>query len=149
MSVQNKRILSTVVYYTLAGLALLMSAFFVYALSVRGAALWVKIVYFIWIGFVAAEIIFDIICTSCGEAKTISGFITYILSVLAVVVACIVYFVNAGVAGLATDFFGLFLSIAIISLMTTGYMIATWCVGESLVEHKTAARAMQKDNRIK
>ena len=144
MSVKNKRVLSTVVYYTLAALALAMAGFFIYALIVRDMTLWSKIVYFIWIGFVIGAVIFDIICTSAGEAKTISSVIIYVLSVLAIVMACIVYFVNAGVGGLATNFFNLFISIAMLSLMTTGYMIAMWCVGESLVEHATAAKKISE-----
>lgn len=141
MSVRSKKVLSTIVYYTLAGLAILMSAFFVYVLAMRDTALWVKIIYFIWSGFVIANIIFDIVCTSNSEGKFISGLITYILSILAVVMACILYFVNSGVAGLAVEFFNLFLSISIINLMVTAFMIATWCVGESLVEHKTTAHS--------
>ncbi len=144
MSVKNKRILTTVVYYTLAALALIMSAFFIYVLIARGVALWAKIVYFVWIGFVIGAIIFDIICTSTGEAKTVSSVIVYVLSLLAVIMAGIMYFMNVGVGGLATEFFNLFISVSIISLMTTGYMIATWCVGESLVEHATAAKALSE-----
>ncbi len=139
MSVRNKRILTTVVYYTLAALALAMSAFFIYALNVRGVAMWAKVIYFVWAGLVIGAVIFDIICTSSGESKTVSGAIIYVLSVIAVIMACIYYFVNVGRGGLATEFFNIFISVSIISLMTTGYMIATWCVGESLVEHASAA----------
>lgn len=137
MSVRSKKTLSTIVYYTLAGLALLMTGFFIYALVIRDLVMWAKIIYFVWAGFVIGLIIFDIICTSTHEGKAISGLITYILSILAVVVTCILYFLNTGVGGLATEFFNLFISISIISLMVTGFMIATWCVGESLVEHAT------------
>ena len=144
MSVNSKKILSIIVYYTLAVLALANAGFFAYALAVRDVALWAKIIYFIWVGVVAGVVIFDIICTSTKEAKAVSGLIVYILSVLAVVMACILYFVNSGVAGLATEFFNLFISISLISLMTTGYMIATWCVGEALVEHATSEEKIQK-----
>ena len=106
--------------------------------------MWAKVIYFIWSGLVIGVIIFDILCTSTREAKTVSGLIIYILSVLAVIMSIILYFSNAGVEGLATDFFNLFLSVSLISLMTTGYMIATWCVGESLVEHKTAEEKIEQ-----
>lgn len=138
MSVQNKKILSLIVYYTLITLALLDAGFFIYCLIVKDVALWARIVYFIWIGLVIGAVIFDIICTATREGKTISGLIIYVLSLLALIMIVVLYFVNSGMAGLATDFFNLFLSISLISIMTTGYMIASWCVGESLVEHKSA-----------
>ena len=140
MSVFNKRNLSTIVYYTLAILTLAMSAFFIYCLAVKEVALWAKVVYFIWIGLVIGVTIFDVICTSSGEGKTVAGFIIYILSLLAVAMACILYFMNSGMEGLATEFFNLFVSVSLISLFTTGFMIATWCVGESRIEHKTSTQ---------
>lgn len=147
MSVQNKRMLSTIVYYTLAILALASAGFFIYCLIIRDVVMWAKVIYFIWSGLVIGVVIFDILCTSTKEAKTVAGLIIYILSVLAVIMSVILYFVNAGMDGLATDFFNIFLSVSLISLMTTGYMIATWCVGESLVEHKTAENEIE--NRTK
>lgn len=140
MSVFNKRNLSTIVYYTLAILTLAMSAFFIYCLSVKEVVLWAKVVYFIWIGLVIGVTIFDVICTSSGEGKTVAGFIIYILSLLAVAMACILYFMNTGMEGIATEFFNLFVSVSLISLFTTGFMIATWCVGENRIEHKTSTQ---------
>ncbi len=138
MSVKDKRILSTIVYYTLIALALVNVGFFIFALVVKDVVMWAKVIYFIWSGLVIGVLIFDIICTSSHEAKAISGWIVYILSVLAVIMAVILYVINAGADGLATDYFNLFISISLISLMTTGYMIASWCVGEKLVEHATS-----------
>ena len=145
MSIRGKRILSTITYYTLAILAILMTAFFIYALVVKDVAMWAKTIYFIWSGFLIANVIFDIICTRSENGKFITGLITYILSILAVVMACILYFFNTGVAGLATEFFNLFLSVSIISLMSAGYMIATWCVGQSLIERKTSEHSINKN----
>lgn len=138
MSVRDKRILSTIVYYTLIALALANVGFFIFALVVKDVVMWAKVIYFIWSGLVIGVLIFDVICTSSHEAKAISGYIVYILSVLAVIMAVILYVINAGADGLATDYFNLFISISLISLMTTGYMIASWCVGEKLVEHATS-----------
>ena len=130
----SKRTSDMVIYYTLAILALASSAFFIYVLSVRDVVLWAKIVYYVWTGFVIGVIIFDIICTNTHEGKRISGMIVYILSVLAVIMAIILYFLNSGAAGLATDFFNLFVSVSIVSLMTTGYMIATWFAGRAITD---------------
>ena len=142
MGVGNKKVLSIIVYYTLAALALLSAGFFIFSLIVRDLALWAKILYFVWTGFVIGAIIFDIICTCNKEGKTISGLIIYILSLIAVIMMMILYFMNVGRTGLATGFFNLFLSISLVSIMTTGYMIATWCVGEAVVEHTTADDAL-------
>ncbi len=138
MSVNSKKGLSTIVYYTLAVLALLSAGFFIYCLMVKDVVMWAKVVYFVWAGLVIGAIIFDVICTGRGEGKIASGFIIYVLSLLAVVMACILYFLNSGATGLADSFFNLFISISLISLMATGFLIATWCVGESMVEHETA-----------
>lgn len=146
MSVNNKRILSIIVYYTLAALALAMAGFFIYCLVVKDVALWAEIIYYVWIGFVVGAIIFDIICTSNGEGKQISGLIIYVLSLLAAIMAAVLYFVNVGPAGLATEFFSLFISVSFISLLATGLLIATWCVGESLVEHATSETEIRKNN---
>ena len=131
MNFENRKLFTDVVYYTLAILTLLMSAFFIYVLSVRDVVLWAKIVYYIWTGLVIGVIIFDMVCTTNRQAKTISGFIVYILSILAVVMAAILYFLNSGNGGLATDFFNLFLSVSLISLFVSGFMISTWCVGNT------------------
>lgn len=138
MSVFNKKNLSTIVYYTLAILTLAMSAFFIYCLSVKDVVMWAKIIYFVWIALVIGVTIYDVICTSSGEGKTVAGFIIYVLSLLAVGMACILYFMNTGMEGLATEFFNLFVSVSLISLFTTGFMIATWVVGENRIEHKTS-----------
>ena len=137
MSVNNKMKLSNIVYYTLAIITLVFSGFFVYALIVNDVAMWAKVVYFIWTAAVIGVVIFDIMCTRNREGKTIAGLIIYVLSVLALIVACILYFINMGMDGFATNFLGLFASVSLISLITTGFMIATWCVGASLVSNRT------------
>lgn len=138
MSVENKKIISIVVFYTLAILALASAGFFIYALIVKDVVMWAKIIYFVWAGFVIGTVIYDVICTSAGENKQISALIIYILSLLAVIMSCVLYFLNTTATGLLDSFLPLFTSISILSIMTTGYMIATWCVGESLVEHESA-----------
>ena len=147
MSVENKRMMSVIVYYTLAILTLASAGFFIYALVVKDVALWAKIVYFVWSGFVIGTVIFDLYCTSTGEHKRITALMVYILSILAVVMACVLYFMNTTATGLLASFLPLFTSVSILSLMTTGYLIATWCVGESLVEHATAENEIDKQKR--
>ncbi len=147
MGINNKRMMAVIVYYTLAVLTLASAAFFIYALTVRDVAMWAKVIYYIWIGLVIGVVVFDIICTTNRDGKVVSGIIVYILSLLSVIMACILYFVNVGVDGLATDYLGLFLSISIVPLMTSGYLIATWCVGERLCYNATAQDEMKKENK--
>ena len=70
------------------------------------------------------------------------------LSLLAVFMAAILYFMNVTRTGLVLNFFNLFLSVSLLSLITTGFLIATWCVGEKIVTHRTAAKEIheQKNN---
>ena len=138
MSVFNKKVLSIIVYYTLVILAIGAGAFFVFAVMINGLPLWAKIIYYVWVGLLVGAVIFDIICTCTHQAKTISGFIIYVLSVMAVAMTILLYLLNATTAGINLDFMQTYMSTSILSLITTGYMIATWCVGESVVEHATA-----------
>lgn len=137
MSVKSKRILSSITYYTLAFLTLVLSAFFIFCLSVKDVAMWARVIYYAWTAVVIGVTVFDIICTNSGEGKFISGLIVYVLSILAFAMTCILYFLNTGMNGIAVEFFNLFISISIISLITTGLLIATWVVGENRVEQST------------
>ena len=148
MSVENKRKLATIVYYTLAIMTLVFAGFFGYALIVRDVAMWAKVVYFIWIAIVVGAVIYDIICTGNNEGKTIVGFVVYILSLLAVAMAAILYFMNTSKTGLAVNFFNLFISVSLLSLITTGFLIATWCVGEKIVQNRTAAKEIKEQQKV-
>ena len=138
MTVFNKKVLSIIVYYTLVALAICAAGFFVFALLINGLPFWAKIIYYIWVGLLVGALVFDIICTCTHQAKTISGFIIYVLSLMAVIMTMLLYVLNATTAGIEPTFLQTYLSTCLISLITTGYMIATWCVGESVVEHATA-----------
>lgn len=148
MSVENKRKLATIVYYTLAILTLVFAAFFGFALIVRDLAMWAKVIYFIWIAVVIGTVIFDIICSINNEGKTIVGLIVYVLSVLAVIMAAIIYVINTSRTGLMLEFFNLFISVSMLSLITTGFLIATWCVGERIVENRTAAKEISSQQKM-
>ena len=143
MSVENKRKLSTIVYYTLAIMTVIFAGFFGYALIVRDLAMWAKVIYFIWIAVVIGAVIFDIICTGNNEGKTLVGLVVYVLSILAVAMAGILYFMNVTRTGIVLNFFNLFLSVSLLSLITTGFLIATWCVGEKLVQNRTSAKEIE------
>lgn len=144
MSVFNKKVLSIIVYYTLVILAIGAAAFFVFAVVINGLPLWAKIVYYAWVGLLIGAVVFDIICTCTHQAKTISGFIIYVLSVLAAAMTILLYLLNATTSGIDPAFMQTYMTTSILSLITTGYMIATWCVGESVVEHATANKEIDQ-----
>lgn len=136
MSVNDKMKLSNIVYYTLAIISLLFAGFFIYTLIINPVQMWAKVVYFIWTALVIGVVLFDIICTCNREGKRVAGLIVYVLSILALIVAIVLYFMNAGLNGISVNFFNLFISVSLISLFTTGFMIATWCVGAKVVDHE-------------
>ncbi|MBR6778602.1 MAG: hypothetical protein IKM43_00400 [Clostridia bacterium] len=143
MSVESKRKLSVIVYYTLVILAIVSAIFFAYTLIIQNMVMWAKVVYFIWVGLVIGAVIYDVICTTTKESKYMSGWIVYILSLLSVVVAVVLYFMNTTRTGLIANFFNMVLSTSLISFIVSGFLIATWCVGESMVEHRTAEREIE------
>ena len=64
--------------------------------------------------------------------------------VIGIVVTAILYLTNAGfTAGLTSVFMPVFTGIAAIILSTTIYMIATFIVGEAVVEHKSALKSIK------
>jgi len=140
MSVESKRKLSTICYYTLAILTFAVACLFGYALIVRRVAMWARVVYFIWLAVVLATVVFDVVCTHNNKGKEITGLIVYVLSILSLIVAAILYFSNAGINGLVDNLFNMFISVSLLSVTVTGFLIATWIVGESLVENRTAAK---------
>ena len=148
MEVINKRNLSTLVYYTLAIMTIVFAAFFGFALIVRNLSMWAKVVYFIWIAGVVGAVIFDIICTSNKEGKTIVGLVVYVLSILAVAMAAILYFMNTSKTGLAVNFFNLFISVSFLSLVTTGFLISTWCVGEHIAKNRVSSNEVNQQQKV-
>ena len=91
MSVESKRKLSTICYYTLAILTFAVSCLSGYALIIRSVTMWAKVVYFIWLAVVLGTVVFDVICTHNNQGKEITGLIIYVLSILSIIVAAILY----------------------------------------------------------
>ena len=103
MSVSNKKMLSTIVYFTLAVLSLLSAAFFIYTISVREVVGWARVIYYVWAALVVLTIILDIMFSRSGENKVVTGISVYILSLLAIAMTCILYFVNVNKDSVANE----------------------------------------------
>ena len=144
MSIKSKKILSVITYYTLFGIAVLMSAMSILYVVNRALPLWAKVLYVLWACVVIGALVFDIICTSIRKMKFISGIIVYVLSIVSIIVTAILYLTNAGLTvGLTTIFMPIYTGTATIILSTSIYMIATFIVGESIAEHKSALKSIK------
>jgi hypothetical protein len=145
MSIRGKKILSLITYYTLFGIAILMAAMTILFVLNRVVPMWAKVLYVLWACAVIGTLIFDIVCTSTKRMKFISGIIIYVLSIVSIIVTAILYLVSASLtAGLTAVFMPVFTGIAAVVLSTTIYMIATFIVGESVVEHKSALKSIKE-----
>ncbi|MBQ7798494.1 MAG: hypothetical protein IJ371_05165 [Clostridia bacterium] len=145
MSVKGKKILSLITYYTLFGIAILMAAMTILFVLNRVVPMWAKVLYVLWACVVIGTLIFDIVCTSTKRMKFISGIIIYVLSIVSIIVTAILYLVRSSLtAGLTATFMPVYTGIAAIVLSTTIYMIATFIVGEAVVEHKSALKSIKE-----
>ena len=145
MSIRGKKILSIITYYTLFGIAMIMSGMTILYVLSRAVPLWAKVLYVLWACAVIGTLIFDIVCTSRKSMKFISGIIVYVLSVVSIIVTAILYLVRAGLnTGLSTIFMPVFAGVATVVLSTTIYMIATFVVGEAVAEHKSALKSIKE-----
>ncbi len=147
MSIKDKKILSIISYYTLFILAIIMATLTIlYAIN-RDVPIWATIVYVIWACAVIAVLVYDIFCTSVNRMKFIPGIIIYVLSIASVIVTAILYLVNAGLTvGLTAEFMPIYTGLAALVMSTTLYMIASYIVGESVVEHNTAMESIKQNS---
>lgn len=147
MSVRSKKILSILTYYTLFAIATIMAAMTILFVLNRVVPMWAKVLYVLWSCVVIGTLIFDIVCTTTKRMKFISGILVYVLSIVSIIVTAILYLTSASLtAGLTAVFMPVFTGIAAIVLSTSIYMIATYIVGEAVVEHKSALKSI-KDNK--
>ena len=146
MKLGNKRTLGIVLYYTLAVMAVLTSGFFVFTLILNDLSMWAKVIYFVWVAGVVACILFDFVLTNNRENKHITGWITYVLSLLSVAMLVILFAMNSGFKNLA-DLKLLSSAVSIIPIIISGFLIAMWCVGDHL--NQTATNSSSSATEIK
>lgn len=94
MENNQRRILLNMAYFTLIGLAVVACVFFILRVSFSNMLLYVKIIYYIWAGILILNLAFDIICTINKNWKFISGIIFFVLTLLCVVMAVDVFFMQ-------------------------------------------------------
>lgn len=144
MSLRGKKILSVITYYTLLTIGIIMAALAILYVTNRLLPMWAKVLYVLWSCAVIGALIFDIVCTSIRRMKFTSGIIIYVLSIISIIVTAILYLVRSSLtAGLTATFVPIFTGVAAIILSTTIYMIATFIVGESVVEHASSIKSVK------
>ena len=145
MSLRGKKILSTITYYTLFAIAIIMAAMSILFIVNRALPMWAKVLYVLWACVVIGTLVFDIVCTSMKRLKFISGILVYVLSIVSIIVTVILYLVSASLtAGLTAAFMPIYTGTAAIIMATTIYMIATYIVGESVAEHASAIKSVKE-----
>lgn len=94
MENNQKKVLLQMAYYSLAGLAIVFSLFFIYRTIYSGMPLYIRIIYYVWSGTLVLTMVYDIICTLKKEMKFISGVILFVLAILSVIMAVDVFFMQ-------------------------------------------------------
>lgn len=94
MGNNHKRILLNMAYYTLFGLGVLFSVLFFLRTIYSNMQLYIKIIYYVWTAGLVGNLVFDVVCTRRHEMKYISGMIYFVLTLLCVVMAIDVFFMQ-------------------------------------------------------
>ena len=76
------------------GLGILFSILFIIRVGFSTFPGLIKVIYYIWSAVLIITLLFDIYCTMKHEKKYIAGLIFFILTLLGVVMAIVVYFVQ-------------------------------------------------------
>ncbi len=134
MELTHKRILQSMLYYSMLALTIILSVFFMITLSMKDTMLYARIIYYIWTGVLVASLIFDIVCTIMHKNKFVVGLILFVLAVLWLVMAIIVYFNLSTGAMLVAANMGLFNRLVVLSFILTGMSIFTFITGEFLTQ---------------
>ena len=94
MENNQKWILLNVAYYTLVAIGILFSVLFMIRIANSTLPALIQIIYYIWAVALIMTLIFDIYSTMKHEKKYIVGLIFFILTILCVIMAAVVYFVQ-------------------------------------------------------
>lgn len=94
MENNQKRTLLNLAYYTLIVISILFSA--VFALRVANTELpaLIQIIYYVWTVALVVTLLYDFYCTKRNGMKYIPGLIFLVLTVLCVIMAIVVFFVQ-------------------------------------------------------
>jgi len=133
MENNQKRILLNMAYYTLVALGILFSVLFMLRIAASTLPVLIKIIYYIWSVVLIITLLFDIYCTMKHEKKYITGIIFFVLTILCVIMAAVVFFVQGISFGLITTTeVAYFINIAL-SFMPIQTAIYAFLFGERII----------------
>lgn len=95
MENNHKRILLSMAYYTLIGLGVLFSVLFFLRVAFSTLPDLIKIIYYIWSIGLVATLGFDVYCTMKHRMKYYAGLAFFVLALLCVIMAVVVFFVQS------------------------------------------------------
>ncbi len=130
MENSSKRGFVNLVYYSLIVLSLLLTGLFLWRIIMSNVPMYIQVLYGIWAAILILTIIYDIFCTLSGRMKYISALILYLLALIAVIMAIVLFFA----LGMNTAF-GTFTEVRYIGLLLLSFTsvvvsIVAYCTGK-------------------
>ena len=133
MENNQKRSLLTMAYYSLIGVSIIFSILFILRTSFSTLPIYIQIIYYIWSVALIVSLIFDVYCTMKHRMKYYSGLAFFVLSLLCVVMAIIVFFVQGiSVEVIRTIEITYFINIAL-SITPVTLAIYAFLFGEKII----------------
>lgn len=133
MENNQKRTLLNMAYYTLFGLGVLFSGLFFIRTIYSTMPTYVKIIYYVWTILLIGNLVFDMYCTRKHTMKYISGIIYFILTLLCVVMAIDVFFMQGISLQVITSLEITYFIDMILSFMPIMIGIYAYIFGERLI----------------
>lgn len=137
MEANLKKVLLTVVYYSLIAVMIVFEVFFMISLVNANMSMWEKVCLFVIAGLLVGMVVYDIICTCLHSQKYIAGFILYGLTLATIVLSLIVMAVNSAGGRLLLDISEKFFRMILFSYLINVFAILIFSVGEKLIVNTT------------
>lgn len=137
MEFSGKRILLNMVYYTVCAILIATGVTFMIFLAMSDARTIVKIGYFILTTLFVLLMLFDIICTNLAHMKFVAGIVLYVLTLVTIVMAFVMYGAWSTRGMIAIDLVNIFSTLMGMSLILAILNIVVFCVGQKIVEYRT------------
>ena len=119
--------------YTLISFGIISSVLLILKIAFSNLPLYIQIIYYIWSSLLILYLIFDVFCTIKKVLKFVSGIILFVLSILCVIMAVDVFFMQ-GVSfkGISTLEINYFINMSL-SFMPIYLSFFAYIFGEKLV----------------
>ena len=137
MEANMKKVLTTIVYYSIVAVMVAMVVFMMVSLSPSSMAVWEKVCLYILTGALALVTIYDIVCTTMRRQKYISGFMLYIVSMLVVIITLIILALNSTDGRLILDISERFFRIILVLYLIDALAVCAYAMGEKLINIDT------------